>query len=298
MCIEANIPFSFFFEHEQQCVPFERRAPRFMLKCVVVTQAIPCHDLVGVVGGVGGVALVPIGSPSDGAWRPCPRSGRCLWSARNGVNSPRILVLDVLDGTSTFDRTDGETSSIGETADSSSLPLERALNLLVSSARRVEVENLDPAIGSSDNKKLIAGVHGVNAFLEPVTIMGEPLGSGSAASKIEHHALVVGACAKDLSSILRLGQLLLDCAEVRCSVPWTSKPCCPMMRLRDGQRRSDVVGDAALGGSGRTLFRLRYSGIGRDVFENRRPVSMKRDTRPMRGRIEDARLTEDEAQAS
>jgi hypothetical protein len=153
-----------------------------------------------------------------------------------------------LDSTSAFDRTNGETRSIGETADSSGLPLERALDLLVGSGGLVKVEDLDPTIGSSDNEKLVASVHGVDALLAldgsdgsllatvPVfdglvpgtgddhvlaadrnafyaldggVVCGNCLGSGAAVAEVEHHCLVVGACAEDLSAVLCLCQLLL-----------------------------------------------------------------------------------------
>jgi hypothetical protein len=60
-----------------------------------------------------------------------------------------------LDCTSAFDGTNSETYGIGETADSSGLPLERTLDLLVGSGGLLEVEDLDPTISSSDNEKLV-----------------------------------------------------------------------------------------------------------------------------------------------
>jgi hypothetical protein len=153
-----------------------------------------------------------------------------------------------LDSTSAFDGTNGETCGVGETANSSGLPLERTLDLLVGGGGLVEVEDLDPTIGSSDNKKLVARVHGVDALLAldgsdgslltaiPVfdglvpgtsddhvlaadrnafyaldggVVCGDCLGSGAAVSEVEHHCLVVGACAEDLSAVLCLRQLLL-----------------------------------------------------------------------------------------
>jgi len=162
-------------------------------------------------------------------------------------NSPRVLFLDVLNSTSAFDGTDSETCGIGETADSSGLPFERTLNCLVCSCRLVEVEDLDEAIGSSDDKKLVACVHGVDALLaldgsngvllaavpvldglvpgtsddhvlavdrnafyalDGLVVGGNCLRGGGAASEIEHHCLVVCACAEDLSAVLCVRQLL------------------------------------------------------------------------------------------
>jgi hypothetical protein len=155
--------------------------------------------------------------------------------------SPRVLFLDVLDSTSSFNGTDGETCGIGETADGSGLPLERTLDLLVCSSGLVEVKDLNPTIGSSDDKKLVACIHSVDAFLAlnrsdgglltavPVfdglvpgtsndhvlttdrnafyaldgcVVGGDCLRGGAAVSEIEHHCLVVGAGAEDLSAVL------------------------------------------------------------------------------------------------
>jgi len=178
------------------------------------------------------------------SWAECQC---CVRTASGWVNSPRVLFLDVLDGTSTFDGTDSETCGIGETADSSGLPFERTLNCLVCSCRLVEVEDLDVAIGSSDDKKLVACVHGVDALLalngsdgvllaavpvldglvpgtsddhvlavdrdafyalDGLVVSSDCLGSGGTASEIEHHCLVVCACAEDLSAVLYVRQLL------------------------------------------------------------------------------------------
>jgi len=183
------------------------------------------------------------------SWAECQS---CVRTASGWVNSPRVFFLDVLNGTSTFDGTDSETCGIGETADSSGLPFERTLNCLVGSGRLVEVEDLDKAIGSSDDKKLIARVHGVDALLalngsdgvllaavpvldslvpgtsddhvlavdrnafyalDGLVVGSDCLGGGGTASEIEHHCLVVGAGAEDLSAVLCVRQLLLGREE-------------------------------------------------------------------------------------
>jgi hypothetical protein len=192
------------------------------------------------------------------------------------VDSPRVLFLNILDGTSSFDRTDGETCGIGETADGSGLPLERTLNLLVCTIGLVEIEDLNPTIGSSDNKKLVASIHGVDTFLAlngsdgglltavPVfdslvpgtgdnhvlttdrdafyALDGRVVGSdclrGSAAvSEIEHHCLVVCAGAEDLSAVLCECQLLHVCAECRDGIQHTFD----QQVLRAGALRSIIV---------------------------------------------------------
>jgi hypothetical protein len=146
-----------------------------------------------------------------------------------------------LNSTSSFDGTNGETCGVGEAADGPGLPLERTLDLLVCTIGLVEVEDLDPTIGSSDDKKLVACIHSVDTFLAlngsdgsllaaiPVfdslvpgtsdnhvlttdrdafyafdgcVVGSDCLRSGAAVSKVEHHCLVVCAGAEDLSAVL------------------------------------------------------------------------------------------------
>lgn len=80
------------------------------------------------------------------------------------MKSPCVLFLDILNSTSAFNRANSKASGIGEATDGSGLPFERALDLLVGLTGLVQVEDLDPAIGSSDNKKLVAGIHGVDTL--------------------------------------------------------------------------------------------------------------------------------------
>lgn len=84
-----------------------------------------------------------------------------------------LLVLgDVLDGAATFDTANGVTCRVVERADGAGLPFQRRLDGLEESARVLEVDDVDPALGSRNDKEIgvvggsvVSDVHAVDAVL-------------------------------------------------------------------------------------------------------------------------------------
>jgi len=147
-----------------------------------------------------------------------------------------------LDSASTLDAANSKTGSVGEAAHNSSLPLERALERLVELVGLREVDDVDVAVGGTNDEHLVSDrVHGVDAILAlqgsdgvgcaqiPVLdglvprasdehggvvygdgldaadrlVVGSDLGSlGSAGTEIEHSRGLVCASSKDFASIL------------------------------------------------------------------------------------------------
>ncbi len=76
-----------------------------------------------------------------------------------------VFLLNILDGAAAFDAADCKAHSVGETADDSGLVFQRRLEGLVKFGRFVEVDDVNVAIGSSDDEESILDVQGVDALL-------------------------------------------------------------------------------------------------------------------------------------
>jgi len=77
----------------------------------------------------------------------------------------RVLLLNILNSTSSFNTTNSETRSISKAADYPRLPLEGGLHSLVEFRWVIEVNDIDVTIRSPDNKQFILDIHCVNAVL-------------------------------------------------------------------------------------------------------------------------------------
>ena len=76
-----------------------------------------------------------------------------------------VFFLDVLDGAAPFDAADCEAAAVGEGADYSCLPLERALHCLEEGCRILEIDDVDMAFCCADNQHFVASdVHAVDAI--------------------------------------------------------------------------------------------------------------------------------------
>lgn len=76
-----------------------------------------------------------------------------------------VLLLDILDGASTFDTADGEPCAVCESAHNSRLPLQRALHGFEEGSGVLEINNMDPAFcGSNNQHSVVAHIHGVDAL--------------------------------------------------------------------------------------------------------------------------------------
>ena len=82
-----------------------------------------------------------------------------------GACLPGVFLLNVLDGASSFDGANSETSRICEAADNPCLPLKWAGNGLVDGSWVCEVDHVDVAFCRRNHQQLILDVHTIDALL-------------------------------------------------------------------------------------------------------------------------------------
>ena len=113
------------------------------------------------------------------------------WSltvALEGEVEAVVLVLDVLNSTTTFNTTHRKSRGIAEAANHSSLPFKRRLHSLVEFGRVVEVNDVDVTISGANDQELILDIHRVDSLL------AIDVGDGSLLSQIPvFDSLIPGA---------------------------------------------------------------------------------------------------------
>jgi len=115
----------------------------------------------------------------------CGAEGTVLWMERDSVDGVDIgdvvlrwvamafegevgacvLLLNILNSTSSLNTTHSETSSVCEAANYSRLPLQRALQCLVEFGRLAEVDHVDISIRSTNDKEVLLHVKSVDSLL-------------------------------------------------------------------------------------------------------------------------------------
>lgn len=88
-----------------------------------------------------------------------------MYRVRSRERLPSVLIFNVLDGASTFDGTNSETSRIREAANDSCLPLERTGDSLVDCRWVGQVDHVDVALCCRNDKQLIFDIHAVDTLL-------------------------------------------------------------------------------------------------------------------------------------
>lgn len=91
--------------------------------------------------------------------------GRGLTVTFEAEVGARVLIFDILDGTATFDTTNGKPGGINETVDCPRLPLEGRLHGFVEFGGAIEVNDVDVPVRRTDNEELVLHVHGVHSLL-------------------------------------------------------------------------------------------------------------------------------------
>lgn len=123
----------------------------------------------GVYGeDLGGIAIVGVGLAValEGKVQAGDRlEDFTMYGVKNCERLPGVLVLNVLDGASTFNGANSETSRICEAADDSCLPLERTGNGLVDCRWVGQINHVDVALCRRNDKQLILDIHAVDALL-------------------------------------------------------------------------------------------------------------------------------------
>lgn len=78
---------------------------------------------------------------------------------------PGILLLDILHSAASLNTADSKSAGIDKAAYYSRLPLQGTLHRLVELGRIAQVHDVDVSICGSDDKKVVSGIHSVDAFL-------------------------------------------------------------------------------------------------------------------------------------
>lgn len=91
------------------------------------------------------------------------------------VNAPRIFVLNILNGAAALDAANSVARGVRETANHPSLPLERALVLLVEICLGLsDVHHCDNALGSSGDQHVVSRIHTIDAL--GANLLGDVVG--------------------------------------------------------------------------------------------------------------------------
>lgn len=78
---------------------------------------------------------------------------------------PGVLLLNILDSTSSFDTSNRKSGSVSEAANNPGLPLQRTLECLVELRGVAEVDDIDIPICSSNDQEVLLHIQGIDSFL-------------------------------------------------------------------------------------------------------------------------------------
>lgn len=108
---------------------------------------------------------------ADGIDRVDVANGAVIWWAAavafEAEVSARVLLVNVLNRTTTFDAADSKTGGVVERADDTGLPFEWGLDALEKSSRVSEINNMDLPVRCANNEHLVvADVHAIDSLLD------------------------------------------------------------------------------------------------------------------------------------
>lgn len=139
------------------------------------------------------------------------------------MNIPRILLFDILNGTSSLDTSNGKSGGISKAGDDPGLPFERALQGFVDLVRSLQVDDVKPSFSSADDKKLVLDGHGVNTILNRqsrswLLLSQIPVLDSLVPRSSDEHGLATNVDSLDTANGLVVGSYLLGCCATSSEV--------------------------------------------------------------------------------